>query len=139
MKRVPACLFTCLVSCLLAGASWAQEPAPAETSVREVLAAEEQAAKLLEEKGEKLARDGESTPLGAMVKLRDALQASNWEAAGEFLDTRYLPEPAASMAPAVLARQLVYAWAQQNLVDLSRLSDQPGGGTATTACPATAS
>jgi MscS family membrane protein len=127
MKRVLACLFACLLSCLQPGVIAAQEPAPAETSVREVLAAEEQAEKLLKEKGEKLARDGESTPLGAMVKLRDAVQASNWAAAGEFLDTRYLPEPAASMEPAVLARQLIYAWAQQHLVDLSRLSDQPEG------------
>ncbi|HKK22655.1 MAG TPA: mechanosensitive ion channel domain-containing protein, partial [Pseudohaliea sp.] len=58
---------------------------------------------------------------------RDAISKGDWERAGDYLDTRYLPEPAASMEPGKLARQLVYVWNQQNLVDLSRLSDHPEG------------
>ena len=104
-----------------------QEDEAPQASVREVLAAEEEAARLLARKGRTPDRSLDSTPLELMLRLHEAAQAGDWAAAGRLLDTRYLPERAAEVPPALLAERLAHAWNQQNLVDLSRLSDRPEG------------
>lgn len=124
MPRLPALLL--LLLCCATGAR-AQDAALNTASVRDILQQEETAAKLLEERAAAADASRETTPLNTMLGLREAALAGDWERAAAYLDTRYLPEPAASSDPAALARRLVYVWNQQNLVDLSRLSDQPEG------------
>ena len=124
MSRLPALAF--LLFCC-AVASHAQEAALNTASVRDILEQEEAAAKLLESRGSAIEAHRENTPLNTMLGLREAIRQGDWQRAAAYLDTRYLPEPVASRDPAELARQLVYVWNQQNLVDLSRLSDQPEG------------
>jgi len=110
-----------------AASSHAQESTLSNASVRDILEQEEAAAKLLESKDSAVDANREDTPLNTMLGLREAIRLGDWRRAGQYLDTRYLPEPAASHEPAELVRQLVYVWNLQNLVDLSRLSDQPEG------------
>ncbi len=114
-------LFCCV------GSSHAREGALNTASVRDILEQEEAAAKLLESKGSAIDAHREDTPLNTMLGLREAIRLGDWKRASQYLDTRYLPQPAASQDPAELARKLVYVWNQHNLVDLSRLSDQPQG------------
>jgi MscS family membrane protein len=68
-----------------------------------------------------------STPLTAMLGLREALRAKDLEKAGEFLDRRYLPEDMEKFTDQQLLKALGYVWGRQNIIDITTLSDEPGG------------
>ncbi|MEH6515771.1 MAG: mechanosensitive ion channel family protein [Halioglobus sp.] len=100
-----------------------------DASMRDILEAEQKAEQLVEEK-ERTDPDGfesPKTPLTSILGLRSALQNSNYAKAAEFLDTRFLPEDLAEYKPEALIKALSYVWAQQNIVDLGTLSDEPSG------------
>jgi len=133
-------LFLCLA--LLAVPALAQdgepenpEPAAAEievqpdTSMREILEAEEKAEQLVQEKEESTPRGQLTgkTPLEAMLLMREATKAKDWDSAAKFLDTRYLPEELEQWEPRELLRALGYVFGQQNIIDITKLSDDPQG------------
>lgn len=121
-----------VVVCLLAGiAPWlhGQEEKGADTNIREIIEAEQQAERVAQQKAEQ--RHGGpssmSTPLESMLGLREALRTGDFERAGDYLDMRYLPDELANRDPARLVRALSEVWKQQNIVDIGALSDTPEG------------
>ena len=72
----------------------AQDSARPDASMREILEAEEKAEELIEEKEQSQAKGLEvpQTPLSSMLGLREAMRRSDYEAAAEYLDMRFLPE-----------------------------------------------
>ena len=100
-----------------------------DASMRDILEAEQKAEQLVEEKERSDPNGFESprTPLTSMLGLRSAMRESKYTEAVEFLDTRFLPEDVAEYEPETLIKALSYVWAQQNIIDLGALSDEPGG------------
>ena len=67
------------------------------------------------------------TPQQALVALYSAFRIGNPEAAALYLDLRYVPEALEDVPPVNIARGLLFVFAQQNVLDLSRISSQPEG------------
>ncbi len=118
-----------LASVLLTLPVFGQDVAKPDASMRDILEAEEKAEEILEEKEQSQARGMEvpQTPLSAMLGLREAMRRSDYPAAAEYLDMRFLPEEMEEYEPESLIRALAYVWAQQNIADLSNVSDDPAG------------
>jgi MscS family membrane protein len=109
---------------------WAQETQSTNTaSMREVLEAEEAANRLIEEKevSDPDAIAAGTTPLSTLLGLRAAMKDSDYSKAGSYLDMRYLPEELDDFTEEGLVRALTLVWAQQNIVDLSAISDETTG------------
>ncbi|MCB1678813.1 MAG: mechanosensitive ion channel family protein [Halioglobus sp.] len=119
------------LSCLLCAPPAAAQEAPVQqdASMREVLEAEQVAQQLAQEKVAAQSRGEavEQTPLTAVLRLRAAMNAGDYATAGSFLDLRFLPEDVKAYTPEQLIRALGYVWSQQNIVDLTTLSDDPEG------------
>lgn len=62
-----------------------------------------------------------------MLGLRAAINAADFEAAGEFLDRRYLPEELEQYSNEQMIRALAYVWGQQNVININDISDSPEG------------
>lgn len=107
----------------------AQDAARSDASMREILEAEEKAEELIEEKEQSEAKGVviPQTPLSSMLGLREAMRRSDHEAAAQYLDMRFLPKELDEYSPESLIRALAYVWAQQNIADLSNISDDPAG------------
>lgn len=100
-----------------------------EASMRELLENEKKAEKIMRAKAEEM-RGNENlprTPLQLMILLSEATSANDFERAGALLDMRYLPEDFPDTAPAELLKGLRVVWAQQNLIDVTQVSDEPEG------------
>ena len=69
----------------------------------------------------------ESTPLSSLLAVREALRERDYTRAGDFLDMRYLPEELSEHTPEQLVQALALVWGQQNIIDISALSDDPRG------------
>jgi len=114
----------------LSGPAGADEAViPKGTSMRELIEAEQQAERLL---GEKEQTDPKSlqagaTPLTTLLGLMEAVRSSDFTAAGKYLDMRYLPEEMDEFTEDKLIRALTLVWAQQNITDLTIVSDEPEG------------
>ena len=67
------------------------------------------------------------TPQQALVALYSAFRVGDPEVAALYLDLRYLPEALEEVPPVNIARGLLFVFAQQNVLDLSRISSQPEG------------
>jgi len=67
------------------------------------------------------------TPQQALVALYSAFRVGDPEAAALYLDLRYLPESLENVPPVNIARGLLFVFAQQNVLDLSRISSEPEG------------
>ena len=67
------------------------------------------------------------TPQQALVALYSAFRVGDPEAAALYLDLRYIPEPLEEVPPVNIARGLLFVFAQQNVLDLSRISGEPEG------------
>ena len=142
-KLVPRLLLCLLLASTTALAQDAETPAqeevakePAEeievqpeTSMREILEAEEQAEQLVHEKEESTPRGQLTgrTPLEAMLLMREATKAQDWDRAAEFLDTRYLPEELEQWEPRELLKPLGSGDGQQTNLNSTTLSDDPQG------------
>ncbi len=107
----------------------AQPTAERDVSMRELIEEEQQADALIKQKS--LDKPGAtmsmSTPLESMLGLRAAMRDNDLRAAGRHLDMRYLPEDVADYRPEELIKELALVWRQQNIVDVSALSDSPEG------------
>ncbi|MFT4767303.1 MAG: MscS family membrane protein [Glaciecola sp.] len=125
-------LFTALSPKLL----WAQgeipssaEEAGEHTNIREVLESEKKAEKLIRETTAELAgNEGlPRTPLQLVVVMVDAFERQNMERAASYLDTRYLPEDLEDWPATHLINALRIVFNQQNIIDITELSDKPEG------------
>ena len=118
---------------IVATPAWAQEaPTSKEKSMRQVLEAEEEADRLVEEReqSDPKAIDAGATPLATMLGLREAMRASDYNKAGEYLDMRYLPEELDDFSQDQLVVAFALVWSQQNIIDFSAVSDDPKGNLA---------
>lgn len=101
----------------------------ASTSMRELIEQEKAVDEVIREttsslgESEKVAR----TPLQMVALLVEAHERKDLDAAGEFLDMRYLPETMEIRTSANLMAALRVVWNQQNLVDITHISDRPEG------------
>ena len=115
----------------LFGASLAhsQDGATQDASAREILEAKESEEQLLIEKVESDSAGIalQSTPLNAILSLREAARNKDYEKAGEFLDRRYTSEELEGYSNEELVKALSYVWSQQNIANLAELSDDPKG------------
>lgn len=120
MLRWPLLLMVLLAPVALG----ADEPA----TLKDVLDADSRSEEVLEQlrDGDRRVRPGE-TPLSTLVAIRELAAAQDWDAAGEWLDMRYLPEDMADADPARLMKRLAIIWGQQRIVDLSVLSHVADG------------
>ena len=123
------CLLLVLPGARAEGEDKPKAPPTPDVSVRELIETEQESEKVVEEVTESGARGQAalSTPLKTLATLRKAVQERDWETAGEYLDTRYLPEEVAGYEPRQLMRALDHVFSQQNLVNLAQISDVPEG------------
>jgi len=97
--------------------------------MREILEADEKAEQLIAEQTQAQTKGLEvpQTPLSSMLALREAIRSSDDEAAAQYLDMRFLSDELDQYTPENLIKALAYVWAQQNIADLSNISDDPAG------------
>ena len=122
-------LLCCLALLCYSHIGWSQETVGQDTSMRELIE-KEQAVEELIEKKQNTDRGGilvESTPLSSMLAVREALSERDYTRAGQYLDMRYLPEELSGHTPEELVQELALVWNQQNIIDISALSDDPRG------------
>ena len=119
-----------LLSFLITASVWAQ-PAVQEpgVSARELLEAEKQVEELVEQRTstDTPTANAQATPLAAMLGLRAAIRANDYDAFGKFLDRRYIDEELESYTDQQLLTALSYVFNRQNIIDLTALSDSPDG------------
>ena len=106
-----------------------EEETANRTNMRELIEKEKKAEEVIREKREELAAVGEipRTPLQLMVLLSNAVEEKDVELASSYLDMRYLPEELDDWTPEDLMFALRVVWNQQNLIDITTISDQPEG------------
>jgi MscS family membrane protein len=97
--------------------------------MREVLEAEREVDRLVQERGETNPKgiDAGTTPLATLLGIREAMRQSDYAKAGSYLDMRYLPEELDEFSEEQLVRALGLVWGQQNIINLSAVSDDPEG------------
>ena len=95
-----------------------------DETIRAILEVEETTQSLMKKKGDKVDM---STPLSSLVFLKKALDEEDYEAAGAFLDMRYLPEEIAEFETRELLLQLRYVWGRQEILDINTISDHIDG------------
>ena len=108
---------------------WSQETAGQDTSMRELIEKEQAVEEFIEKQQNTDRGDivAESTPLSSMLAVREALRERDYTKAGQYLDMRYLPEELSGHTPEELVQELALVWNQQNIIDISALSDDPRG------------
>lgn len=98
-------------------------------SMREILESEKKSEELIREKVLEL--EGKDvlprTPLQLMVLMSEAFARKDLQRAASYLDTRYLPEGVADWPIIDLMSALRIVFNQQNIVDVTELSDEPEG------------
>lgn len=124
-----ACHLLLVAATLLATTAWAQLPKSKDVSAREIIEAEREAEKILEEKEQSESEGDElvSTPLNALLGLSKALEDNDTENIDAFLDRRYLPDDMDQYSSEDLLKALSYAFGQQNILNLADVSDDPRG------------
>lgn len=114
---------------LLALPALAQDPAVGDASMRDVLELEDETARLLEERAAEIPASSEEayTPLAALLGLDEAYRAGDIAASTEYLDMRYLPPDLDGWTPEQLVQAITIVWDQQNVLDITAVSDEPEG------------
>jgi len=109
----------------------AVETASEETTMRSLIAQEKRAEEVIREKAAEIAAgdDRPRTPLQLMVLMTEAAEARDPDRAAAYLDLRYLPGELEAWSPRDLLEALRIVWSQQNIIDITALSDAPGGMT----------
>lgn len=104
---------------------------PEETNMRELIENEKKSDELIRQKAAELQGGSEfaRTPLQLMILLSTAAENKNMELAGSYMDMRYLPEELEleRWTPGNLIDALRVVWNQQNLIDITEISDEPEG------------
>jgi MscS family membrane protein len=136
IRSALALCFAIVLSALYTPALVAQDEMPAEskdpgdaTNMREVLESGKKADEIIREKAAELAGQEQlpRTPLQLMVVMADAYAREDREAAASHLDMRYLPEGFSTWPAVDLMDALRIVFNQQNIVDITELSDEPDG------------
>lgn len=98
-------------------------------SMREILESEKKSEELIREKVLELEGkdDLPRTPLQLMVLMSEAFARKDHERAASYLDTRYLPEGFEEWPAVDLMGALRIVFNQQNIIDITELSDEPEG------------
>lgn len=117
-------LILATLSLLLATTGYAEEPA---ITIKDVIDTGEKTQAVKEQAQNDDSLQPGDTPLSTVLALMEASERGDWAAAGEYLDMRYLPPDMANADPATLMEQLGIVWSQQRILDLTRLSNEPGG------------
>ena len=108
----------------------AQDAASGDASMRDVLEGDEALDRLIKEKsvdGGFTAAQAD-TPLAALLGLEKYYKQGDFTAAAEYLDLRYLPDEVADFwTPEELIRAIDVIWGQQNILDITSVSDDPQG------------
>jgi MscS family membrane protein len=122
-------LLCCLALLCYSHIGWSQETAGQDTSMRELIEKEQAVEEFIEKQQNTDRGDivAESTPLSSMLAVREALRERDYTKAGQYLDMRYLPEELSGHTPEELVQELALVWNQQNIIDISALSDDPRG------------
>ena len=99
-----------------------------DLTIKEVADAEKRSETISEHKVEEIDQvSNKSTPLKSLIALRDHTNNHNWKEAVRYLDLRYI-DPKVSVEQAeTLVHQLQIIWKQQNILDLSTISNKPEG------------
>lgn len=115
-----------ILALLCASVSWAAETDAAPT-LKDVLDSDEKTEELIaDSQADKETEPGE-TPLSTILAILQAKESNDWDAAGSYLDMRYLPPEMSQADKATLIKQLAIVWGQQRILDLTQLSNQPEG------------
>ncbi|MGB2247984.1 MAG: mechanosensitive ion channel family protein [Alcanivorax sediminis] len=123
MLRLPALLLALLCSLIPMLAS-AQGGTP---TIKDVLETDQKAGEVIAQVQEDDRLRPGDTPLTTLLAIMEAGNQGDWQAAGAYLDMRYLPADMTGADPAILIEQLSIVWGQQRILDLTRLSNQPEG------------
>ena len=129
-SRLRPQLFAALVlSLLFTTPAWSLDNVKPDTSMREILESEEEVERLVEEKeqSDPKAINARTTPLSSLLGMRKAMKQSDFKRASEFMDLRYLPEELDEYTPEKLVEALSYVWGQQNIINVTAMSDEPEG------------
>ena len=107
----------------------AQDGAGQNVSARDILETQQAEQQMVAEKvqANSAGSAAPSTPLTALLSLREAMRINDYEKAGEFLDRRYLPEELEKYTDEDMLNALSYVWNQQNITNLAEISDDPEG------------
>ncbi|WP_143247530.1 mechanosensitive ion channel family protein [Agaribacterium haliotis] len=118
-----------LVICMLALCSIipTQVPADEQVNLAEVSSIDGDTEALVEQLKLDAKDNVGRSPLTAMLNLRKAAIAEDWQQAAKYADTRYLDKDIAAIGGPELVRRLALVWNQQRIIDLSSLSDSPEG------------
>ncbi|MEO1078900.1 MAG: mechanosensitive ion channel domain-containing protein [Pseudomonadota bacterium] len=110
-------------------AEQATPDAAENTNIRTLLETEKKAEDLYRETTLELESSGEKarTPLQLLVLFGEAIRLKDFERAAQYLDMRYLPEEAEQFSSTKLLQALRIVWSQQNIVDITEISDKPEG------------
>ncbi|WP_439102245.1 mechanosensitive ion channel family protein [Congregibacter sp.] len=106
------------------------QEAEADTeTMREILETGKKSEEVIREKAAELAGNEElpRTPLQLLVVMADASARKDWTRAASYLDMRYLPEELADWTAVDLMDALRVLWNQQNIIDITSMSDEPEG------------
>ncbi len=103
--------------------------AQSNVSARELIESAKKTEQLVEEKSstDPASLEGRGTPLATLIGLRDAMRAEDYDAAGDYLDRRYINEEVGDFNNEQLIRALTFVWNRQNITDITSISDQPEG------------
>lgn len=119
----------CFSSLTPAQEETASDAGSAETNIRELIENEKKTEEVSRAKAQKIQARGAlpRTPLELLLLISEANRSKDYDRAASFLDLRYLPEEASAWNPIDLGKALTVVWAQQNIVDITRVSDLPSG------------
>jgi MscS family membrane protein len=130
---LPCIILVLFAATALPGFAQEEDPkaisTPKDTSMREILEAEEKANRLVREREDTNPKSIEAgtTPLATLLGVRDAMRESDFARAGGYLDMRYLPEELDEFTEDKLIRALAMVWSRQNIIDITSVSDNPEG------------
>lgn len=98
-------------------------------SARELIESAKKSEQLVEQKSstDPNSLEGQGTPLATLIGLRDAMRAKDYDAAGEYLDRRYIDEEVGDFSDETLIKAITYVWNRQNITDVTAVSDRPEG------------
>lgn len=133
---LPTACLSLVLALLSPSPLWAQDDVQSSSedageiaNMREVLASGKKTEEVIREKTAELAGNEElpRTPLQLMVVMRDAFFRDDAQRAASYLDMRYLPENFEDWPATDLMNALRIVFNQQNIIDITELSDQPEG------------
>ncbi|WP_024850278.1 mechanosensitive ion channel family protein [Hydrogenovibrio kuenenii] len=100
----------------------------APTSIKEAIETQQRSQSAIEniDANKQIVRPG-STPLSTLLTLKELVKQKKYEEGTIYLDLRYLPQKVKKVGAPKLLKQLMIIWQQQNLLDLTAVSNSPDG------------